>query len=141
MLIYSFGFLERMTEPEPVAPHIIRKNYKPDKKGKAVQLYIDDNPYLVLGSSGINHTDLLSSALRSNGVTLHPREERIPPTIGDRYRVAGMSQCSQEGSVIEFFGSSSLYVAYGIDGPDQQHLDDMKPFLEAEGLEARIGEP
>ncbi len=112
----------------------------PERMGKFVQLYIDDNAILRHGEiTRDSHANILRQALdeyqipyetQESSLSSEPRD--VPQLTGDRYRVVGAGAIMVRTKSIILTSNSSQYLI----GPNQQHLDDLKPHLD--GIEAKI---
>lgn len=112
---------------------------------KFVQLYIEDKPYLRLGSERNLHFEILTNFFRecSNlGHQIYNAEEiakmcmdyearpkKLPPLKTDKYHVVGMGIVSllvfNSGKTMSFGG---LSMDFGI-SPDKLHIEKIIPYL------------
>ena len=66
-----------------------------DDGGKALQLYIDGDPLLVIGNVSRMHSDILTIILKRHEIPFQPIQldewgrEFGPPPLGDRYELVG----------------------------------------------------
>lgn len=96
--------------------HIVRYNDGEDA-GKAVQLYVDAKPIVILGDDSTPHGQLVARLLTETSTpftltSLADNREGAPLT-GDRHRVAGAGAYVDFGGEIHLMGVSKGYSGLG----------------------------
>lgn len=99
-------------------------NYSPDKskKGTAIQLYAENNPFLVIGPEPHPHGWILEKFLRKEKIRFKRRRDFYPHLEGDGYKVtgAGISTWTDEKRIL--LGGLSYTYLIGI---DEKHVEDL----------------
>ncbi len=115
--------------------HIFNYNGTEDA-GKAVQLYVDEKPVVILGDDATHHGQLVARMLTETGVpftlTSLADNRKGAPLIGDRHRVAGAGAYIDMGGDIALMGVSE---GYGI-GPCPDHASDISSAQSEYGFQA-----
>ena len=93
------------------------------KYGKALQIYLEDAPYLVIGSDSNKHHEMLKIFLLDNKITF--KEEMLhgpnfgPSAIGENYRLIGAGRAFiHYGGKVELSGQSDSYRI----SPNKKHV-------------------
>lgn len=103
---------------------MIKKIKLPEEDvGKVVQMYIDNSPVLIFGSSQIFHGDIVSQTLKNEGIDYKtiqsPGGHLIPEANGENYKVIGAGKYKKNGNIITIDGMSFDYEK----SIDKRHLD------------------
>lgn len=105
-----------------------------DELTKVVQIYIDENPFLICKPIPTTHRDILEGILKQSGITdfktidfgVENRHQFGPVPVGNQYRVVGMGLCQNVLRRYYFFGDSTDYKPHGITGIDEEHLEKVQ---------------
>jgi hypothetical protein len=95
---------------------------------KSIQLYIKEEPFLVLGKK--NHGVMLDQILEYMGINFNKvtlnDDSYHAEKQGDLYIAVGMGGCFKYENMIKIRNNKNF--EYGI-GPDYEHLEKIKPYL------------
>lgn len=86
--------------------------------GKAIQLYIDKNPIIVLGET-LKHSELLEEVLEKYNIPFESVKNR-PKILGERYELVGVSWAIMFPPKITLSNGSNIYQM----GPSSTHASE-----------------
>lgn len=101
---------------------------------KAVQVYVNELPYLPFNYMAYYHKDILKKFLESSKIEFETESvfgKTLPSLKGKNYKVVGMGDFYISGKKLVFGGDSFDYSI----GINPEHIEKCKPFFNNKDLE------
>jgi len=121
--------------------HLVMLDREDIEYGKALQLYLGNVPFLVIGEDIRRHHEMLRKFLEANGVPFVEKALHGPnfgPTaMGEKYRLVGAGYASLYDGLIELWGQSDGYRI----SPDEKHAREISDLLRDRRVEIKKQEP